>query len=136
MYASLKTEMVGRVKRKKCNVFLRKDFRDLGSYDQVGRALKKLVEEGQLVSIGYGLYARATKSPSSKKTIPVKDLPALANEAVERLGAKPELSQFVRAYNEAKTTQVPTGRVIAVNGRISRRIGFDGKYVSFERAYG
>ena len=33
-----------------------------------------------------------------------------------------------------KTTQVPTGPVIAVKGRISRKIGYGGTYVSYEPA--
>ena len=33
-----------------------------------------------------------------------------------------------------KTTQVPTGPVIAVKGRISRKIGYGGAYVSYEPA--
>jgi hypothetical protein len=37
-------------------------------------------------------------------------------------------------YNAGRSTQVPTGRVIAVKSRISRKIGYDGNYVAFERA--
>ena len=34
-------------------------------------------------------------------------------------------------YNEGKTTQVPTGRVIGVRKRVRRRIGFDGYSMRF-----
>ena len=130
---SLEKRIVERIARRKDNVFLRGDFRDLGGYDQVGRSLRRLVAKGQLVSIGYGLYVRAASSPLSGKTIPTKPLPLLAVEALKRLNVETAPSSFARAYNEGATTQVPTGRVIAVKGRVSRKIGYDGKYATFER---
>ena len=80
------------------------------------------------------MYTRAVLSPISGKTIPAKPLPALAAEALARLGVETEPSRFTRAYNSGATTQVPTGRVMAVKGRFSRKIGYDGKYAVFERA--
>lgn len=131
---TLEQRIAGRLARKKGDVFLRADFEDLGGYDQVGRVLRKLVERGELVKIGYGLYARAGVSPLSGRTIPKKNLPALATEALQKLNVETRPSQAVEAYNAGRSTQVPTGRVIAVKGRIARKIGYDGKYVSFERA--
>lgn len=131
---SLEGRVAKRIARKKANVFLRDDFADLGGYDQVGRSLRRLTAKGLLVRIGYGLYARARVSPLSGKIMPVKPLPALATEALERLTVSTAPSGYARAYNEGLSTQVPTGRVIAVRGRVSRRIGYDGKYVTFERA--
>ena len=130
----LEKRVATRIRRKKASVFLRSDFEDLGGYDQVGRSLRSLAANGQLVRIGYGVYARAVLSPVSGKTIPAKPLPALAAEALARLGVETEASGFAKAYNAGATTQVPTGRVIAVRGRFSRKIGYDGKYAVFERA--
>ena len=130
---TLEKRVAERIARKKTDVFLRADFKNLGDYDQVGRSLRRLVERGKLVNIGYGLYARAAASPLSGKTIPKKNLPALAAEALERLNVEMTISSSAQAYNAGLTTQVPTGRVIAVKGRVSRRIGYDGKYVTFER---
>ena len=129
---TLKQKILERIARKRTDVFFRKDFKDLAGYDQVGRALRQLVREGQLVKIGYGLYARAKRSSLSGKTIPNKTLPKLATEALNRLNVKVSPSQSNRDYNEGRTTQVPTGRVIGVGQRISRKIGYNGKYVSFE----
>ncbi|MDP5207375.1 hypothetical protein ORI99_10085, partial [Alishewanella sp. SMS9] len=41
-----------RVKRSKRSVFLRSDFTDIADYDQVGRGLRSLVQEGLLLKIG------------------------------------------------------------------------------------
>ena len=67
------TETIGaaiarKVRRSKRNVFLRSDFAPLGSYDAVGRALRQKATEGQLVQIGYGLYAKAEVSPFTGNT--------------------------------------------------------------------
>ncbi|AMA10663.1 DUF6088 family protein [Picosynechococcus sp. PCC 73109] len=121
-----------RIRRSKKEVFLRKDFSDLGGYDQVGRTLKRLTEEKQLIRIGQGLYAKARVSPLSGKAIPRIGIKELTTEALQRLNVETVPSSYERAYNEGETTQVPTGRVIGVKCRISRKIGYNGKFVKFE----
>src|SRR5690606_2178472 len=74
-----------RVDRSKRNVFLRSDFAKLGSYDAVGRALRRKTEEDELVQIGYGLYAKAARSPFTGKPAPVIGIRKLATEALARL---------------------------------------------------
>lgn len=130
----LEKRIAERIARKKVTIFLRRDFEDLGGYDQVGRGLRNLTVAGQLVRIGYGVYARAVMSPVSGKTIPAKSLPTLAAEVLARLDVETAPSSFARAYNAGATTQVPTGRVIAIKGRFARKIGYGGKYAVFERA--
>jgi hypothetical protein len=39
-----------------------------------------------------------------------------------------------RAYNEGRTTQVPAGRVLGVNKRVRRTIGFGSVTIRLERA--
>jgi hypothetical protein len=115
-------------------VFLRNDFTDLGGYDQVGRVLRQLVRRGQLVKIGHGLYTRAAPSPFDGTPAPVKGLRALAAEALGRLGIETAPTRLEQAYHAGQTTQVPAGRVVAVNKRVRRRIGYNGTFLSFERA--
>lgn len=123
-----------RVSRSKRNVFLRRDFETFGSYDAVGRALKRITKEGRLVQIGYGLYARAERSPLTGKPAPVVGIKRLATEALERLGKTVSDSGQTRDYNSGRTNQVPTGRTLAIKDRVRRRIGYDGAYVILERA--
>lgn len=122
---------VGRSKR---NVFLRADFAQLGSYDAVGRALRQMTDRGRLVQVGYGLYAKAERSPFTGKPAPVVGIKRLATEALGRLGKSVEESALEAAYNSGRSTQIPTGRTVAVKDRVRRRIGYDGHYVVFERA--
>lgn len=130
--STLENKVVARISRKKSAVIMRADFEDLGGYDQIGRVLRTLVVKGKIVKIGYGLYAKTIVSVVSGKRVPLKPLPSLAKEALERLGVETGRSSLEKEYNAGRTTQVPTGRVIAVKGRISRKIGYNGTFVSYE----
>ena len=130
---NLETRVMKRIARKRGDVFLRADFRDLGGYDQVGRVLRKLVRNGQLLKVGYGIYTRAVTSPFSDKPVPPRGLATLT-EALRRLGVEITQTRLEQDYNAGRTTQVPTGRVVAVRGRIRRKLGYNGVSLSFERA--
>ena len=130
---SLEKRLEKRLARKRSDVFLREDFSDLGGYDQVGRALKGLVEKGQLMKVGYGLYARARPSLLDGTPVPTKDIRELTSEALSRLGVKTVPSRYERAYNAGTSTQVPTGRVIGVVGRVRRKITYNGVLLRYER---
>lgn len=131
---SLDRKILNRIAGKKGDVFLRADFEDLGGYDQIGRALRKLVAAGELLRIGQGLYARTARSPFDGKPIPVKGVTLLMQEALQRVGVEARPTRSENDYNAGKTTQVPTGRVIGVNKRVRRKIGYDGWLARFERA--
>ena len=133
-YGTIEYKIIARIARKKDNVFVRKDFNDISDYDQVGRALKNLTKEGRLIRLGYGVYAKAKKSPINGEAVPVAPLPALAKEALQRLGIETTPSRLEQAYNAGQTTQVPSGRLIGVKGRVSRKLGYRGAFISYEQA--
>jgi len=122
-----------RIKRNASSVFIRDDFADMGGYDQVGRVLRQLAKKELLINLGYGVYARAKKSKLTGNIIPEKSLSELAKEAMKKIGVKTAPSRAEQAYNKGITTQVPTGRVLGVKTRVSRKLGYNGKYVSFEK---
>ena len=84
------------------------------------------------MKIGYGLYAKTQQSTLTGQIIPNKPLPQLAKEALKRLGVKTVPSSMEQDYNTGRSMQIPTGRTIAVKGRVIRRIGYNGAYVNFE----
>ncbi len=130
---SLEKRLEKRLARKRGDVFLREDFSDLGGYDQVGRALKGLVEKGQLTKVGYGLYVRARPSLLDGTPVPTKNIRELAGEALYRIGVKTGPSRYEQAYNAGTSTQVPSGRVIGVEGRVRRKIIYNGVPLRYER---
>jgi hypothetical protein len=132
--ASISELIERRVRRSTRNVFLRRDFEQFGSYDAIGRALRQQTRAGLLLQIGYGLYAKAERSPFTGKPVPVVGISRLATEALARLGKAVDPSAFESAYNAGRSPQVPTGRTLTVNARVRRRIGYDGNYVVLKPA--
>ncbi len=130
---TLEGKITYRIRRSKTPVFVRDDFKDIGGYDQVGRILSRLVKKELLIRLGYGTYARSKKSSVSGVVVPERPLPELAKELLKKLGVQTVPSSAERAYNSGKSTQVPTGLAIGVKGRIVRRIGYNGQYISFEK---
>jgi hypothetical protein len=135
MRDTLKIQMAKRIECMRRDVFLRADFDDLGGYDQVGRALRQLVIEGRLLRIGSGLYSRTRPSTLDGAPTSVKGLRDLADEALRRLGIRTSPTRLEKAYSEGHTTQVPSGRRVAVNRRVRRKIGYNGAAMSFERVH-
>lgn len=113
-----------RIARKRDDVFLTREFDDLGGEDQVLRALRTLVRENRLVRLGYGVYGRATVSRLSGKPILYSQggFIGAARQALTKLGVAWEPTEAERAYNEGRSTQVPVNPVVRVKGRFSRRL--------------
>ncbi|MBL8266167.1 type IV toxin-antitoxin system AbiEi family antitoxin domain-containing protein [Steroidobacter sp.] len=133
MRQTLENRLQQRIARKRSDVFLRSDFDDLAGYDQIGRALRRFVDEGKLLKVSQGVYTRVVQSPFGDRLIPPKGIDTL-KEALARLGIETSLTRLEQDYNAGRTTQVPAGRRVAVNKRVRRKIGYSGISLSFERA--
>jgi hypothetical protein len=130
---SLQDRLEKRIARKRGDVFLRADFDDLGGYDQVGRALRQLVAKGRLMKVGYGMYTRTRPSIPDGTPVPTKGIRELAAEALGRLGIETAPTRMDEANASGKSTQVPTGRLIGVRGRVRRKISYNGFPLKYER---
>jgi hypothetical protein len=121
---SLRARVAARIARKRGNVFLPREFTDLGGPDQVLRALRELVRAGRLVRLGYGVYARAVVSRLSGKPILANPngLDGAAREALTKLGVRWEPTAAQRAYNDGRSTQVPVNPALQIKGRFARRL--------------
>lgn len=113
-----------RIATQKDDVFLPREFSDLGGEDQVLRALRGLVRQGQLVRLGYGVYGRAMTSRLTGQ--PILYNPAgfagASRQALTKLGVKWEPTDAEKAYNEGRSTQIPFNPAVRVKGRFSRRL--------------
>lgn len=122
---TLRERIEERIARKRRdNVFLPREFRDLGGEDQVLRVLRALVQEKRLVRLGYGVYGRAVVSRLTGE--PLLNSPngflGAARQALTKLGVSWEPTEAERAYNEGRSTQIPVNPVVRVKGRFSRRL--------------
>lgn len=133
---TLREKIEARMTRKRGDdVFLPREFRDLGGEDQVLRVLRTLVREKRLVRLGYGVYGRALVSGLSGK--PVLYAPngflGAARQALTKLGVSWEPTDAERAYNSGRSTQVPVNPVTRVKGRFSRRLSDGRRELVLER---
>lgn len=118
---------------RKDDVFLRAEFADMASVAHVSRALRRLIDDGIIVKLGVGVYAKAKPSVLSGKPIPVRPLGVLAPQALEKMGVDLYVSQAVAEYNAGRTTQIPAGNVINTGERrITRRLVFGQQRVTYE----
>ncbi len=121
---TLRERVETRIARKKDNVFLTREFSDLGGEDQVIRALRALVRDGRLIKLGYGVYGRAFTSRLSGRPLLYNPsgFVGAAREALTKLGVAWEPTEAELAYNEGRSTQVPVNPVLRVKSRFSRRL--------------
>lgn len=123
---TLRGKVEARIARKRSDVFLTRDFADLGGQDQVIRALRELTKERRLLKLGYGVYARAKVSRLSGRVMLASPsgFPGVAQQTLKKLGVKWEQTEAQRAYVEGRSTQVPANAVVNVKGRFSRQLRY------------
>jgi len=122
-----------RILRSKEATFVPHDFVDLSDRDQVLRALRKLIEKKIIIRVGQGVYTRVRISSVTNRMVPEKNLRAIAITALRKSGVTILPTLYERNYNKGITTQVPTGLVIGVNKRVNKKIGFNGRFVKYEK---
>ena len=133
---TLREKIEGRIaRRKQDDVFLTREFADLGGEDQVIRALRGLTKEGQLVRLGYGVYGRAVVSQLSGKPMLFSSngFIGASRQALTKLGVEWEPAEAELAYNEGRSTQIPVNPVVRVRGRFSRQLRYGDTELVLER---
>lgn len=133
---TLRERIEERIARKRRDdVFLTREFRDLGGEDQVLRALRTLVREKRLVRLGYGVYGRAIVSRLTGEPLlySPNGFAGAARQALTKLGVNWEPTAAERAYNEGRSTQIPVNPVVRVKGRFSRRLSDGNRELVLER---
>jgi hypothetical protein len=132
---TVREKVEARIARRPDEVFLTREFADLGGEDQVLRVLRGLVRDGRLVRLGYGVYGRAIVSRLSGKPILYgpNGFAGAARQALTKLGVKWEPGAAERAYNDGRSTQVPVNPVVRVKGRFSRKLRYDNTELVLEK---
>src|SRR5690349_7548283 len=133
---TLRAKIEARIARKRRDdVFLPREFADLGGGDQVLRVLRSLVREGHLVRLGYGVYGRAVVSQLSGKPVLYSSdgFIGAARQALTKLGVQWEPTEAEQAYHEGRSTQVPVKPVVRVKGRFSRKLRYGNTELVLER---
>lgn len=117
-----KARIQSRLKRSKRYVFTRDDFKDIAGYDQIGRALRTLVKEGELLKVGYGVYTKARRNSITGRIMPASPggSAAVIVETLDRLKVRYRVTDATQAYNSGKSTQIPASAGIKTPSRFKR----------------
>ena len=132
---SLQAQIEARVAERGDAVYLTREFTDLGAKRQVLRALANTVAAGRLVRLGYGVYGPATQSRLTGKPMLANPggFMVAARQALTKLGVAWEPTEWERAYNEGRSTQVPVNPQVKVRGRFTRKLSDGGKELVIDR---
>lgn len=127
-----------RIERLTHHVFSRSDLtQDHSNKEQLrlNRALRAFMEEGFIIKIAHGLFAKAEPMtfPDKKiKAVLTEPFETIATEALDKLGVKWELGRAIRDYNEGKTTQVPAAFTVRLKSRYRGSVSAEGRTLIFE----
>ncbi|MCW8452519.1 DUF6088 family protein [Legionella quinlivanii] len=130
---SIEYKALQRIKKIRSNIVLRQDLMDLGSYRQVSRIFKKMMDDNKLVKIGAGVYAKAYLSEMLNVPIIQGGFDQACKEALTKKGIKWELSTAAKEYNAGLTTQVPARTSVRLKSRYRGTLSFGKRKLIMEK---
>lgn len=130
---SLKFRVLDRIQRLSGNVVLRENIDDMGSPRQISRCLGALVEMGELVKIGYGIYAKAYQSEYIERPVIQGGFAQACKEALTKLGVDWEPGSAEQAYNSGLSTQVPVRTIVKLKSRFRGHLNYGNKKLIVEK---
>jgi hypothetical protein len=130
---SLKFNVLDRIKQIAGNIVVREDIEDMGSPRQISRCFKDLVEMGELVKIGYGIYAKAYLSETLNKPVIQGGFGQACKEALTKKGVKWEPGSAEQAYNSGLSTQVPVRTIVQLKSRYRGHLSYGKRKLIVEK---
>lgn len=130
---SLKFKVLECIRQLPGNIVLRQDIEALGSPRQITRCLKDLMGLGELVKIGYGIYAKAYISEYLNKPIIKGGFGLVSKESLTKLGIKWEVGTAEQEYNAGLSTQIPVQTIIRLKSRFRARISYGNRKLIMEK---
>lgn len=130
---SIEYKALKRLKKIRGSVVLRQDFEDLGSYRQISRIFKVLMDDNKLVKIGAGVYAKAYLSEMLNIPIIKGGFDQACKEALTKKGIQWELSTAAQAYNAGLTTQVPVRTSVRLKSRYRGTLSYGKRKLIMEK---
>lgn len=107
-------------------IILRSDIADIADSRQISRALERLVRDGYLVKLGYGVYAKLVRSQTTKTTYLKEGVLPTIRAALVRLNIRWEPSPEEQAYQAGRSTQIPVNPVTKLKDRFRRQLRYRG----------
>lgn len=135
---AFRTELRKKINHIRSHVFSRDDLtQDHSNREQLrlNRALRTFIDEGIIIKIAHGLFAKAEPIPlpgRDTQAVLTEPFEAVATEALDKLGVKWELGSAIRDYNAGKTAQVPAVFSVRLKSRFRGTIHAEGRKLIFE----
>lgn len=135
---SYRRKLLDKIESLKTPVFSRDDLKRSHTNQEqlrLNRALKTFAEQGHVIKISHGLYAKAMTMnfPNNKSKIILRDsFESIAILALNKLGIQWEYGSAIQAYNRGETTQVPVVFSVKLHSRFRGTISAQGRQVIFE----
>lgn len=124
--------MLDRIARAPNEVWIARDFADLGSRAVVDKTLQRLVGSGDLTRIDRGLYGRPRiNALTGRQAVP--DYRAVIQAVVRRDGARTLVDGMTAANDLGLTTAVPAHIAVIVDTRL-QPIQVGGQVIHFQQA--
>jgi len=130
---SLKFKVLDRIQQLPGNVVLRENIEDMGSPRQISRCFCALVEMGELVQIGYGIYAKAYSSEYIDRPVIQGGFGQACKEALTKLGVDWEPGSAEQAYNAGLSTQVPVRTIVKLKSRFRGHLNYGNRKLIVEK---
>jgi len=99
---SVKERMVRSIALRKGEVVMRDDFKTMGSASQVSRALKALIEDGKIIRLGYGTYAKSRAKQALRQTCGSCNTCRIRARSIAKLGVTVRLGRAQAEYASGK----------------------------------
>lgn len=133
-----RNDLLGKIESLPNQVFSRNDLTINHSNQEqlrLNRALKAFIEEGHIIKIAHGLYAKAEKMAfpnNEEKPVLRKPFEDIAIEALNKLGIKWQFGTAIQEYNRGESNQVPVNLTIRLKSRFRGTISAEGRKIFFE----
>jgi hypothetical protein len=121
---SITFKVLRRISRLPSEVILRSDLADIADPRQISRALKRLADDGEIVKLGYGVYAKLARSEIAKTTYLKQGVISTMRTALNRLNVRWEPSPEEQDYQEGRSTQIPVNPKTILKTRFRRELRY------------
>jgi hypothetical protein len=121
---SITYKVLKRIERLSGDIVLRSDVVDIADPRQISRALARLVNEGHLVKLGYGVYAKLGRSEIAQATYLKAGVLPTMRAVLNRLNIRWEPSQEEQDYQAGRSTQIPVNPITKLKDRFRRQLRY------------
>jgi hypothetical protein len=121
---SITFKVLKRIEALSGEVVLRLDIADLAGPRQISRALNRLVESGHLAKLGYGVYAKLSRSKIADTTYLKEGVLPTMRAALTKLNISWEPSAEEKDYQPGRSTQIPVNPATKLKNRFRRQLRY------------